>query len=77
MRKLSTIFLMALCTTACTTKYATNGENLYLKSKNGIRVSVPPPLTSSNISPFYDLPAQTQNAKVSISPPNGVYRDKA
>ena len=76
MRKLSIIVLMALFATACTTKYASNGENLYLQSRNGVKLNVPPPLTSANISPFYDLPAQTENARVSVNPPKGVHQDK-
>ena len=50
-------------------KYSSNGENLYLQSRNGTKIVVPPPLTSSNISNFYDLPEQNQDPKVSIDPP--------
>ncbi|WP_237759013.1 hypothetical protein [Legionella birminghamensis] len=53
---------------ACS-RYASNGENLYLGSHNGPSLNVPPPLTSENISHFYDLPDQRQNAQVSIVPP--------
>lgn len=50
--------------------YATNGEKLYLQSKNGPGVQVPTPLTDSNISPFYNLPNPSGPiARVSIQPP--------
>lgn len=67
MKKLSFIVLAALALTACNSRYASNGENLYLQSRNGEALVVPPPLTSANISNFYDLPQQTQDARVSIS----------
>jgi len=68
-KKLSFIVLAALALTACNSRYASNGENLYLQSRNGEALVVPPPLTSANISNFYDLPQQTQDARVSIAPP--------
>lgn len=50
--------------------YATNGEKLYLQSRNGPGVHVPSPLTDSNISPFYNLPNPSRPIpKVSIEPP--------
>lgn len=61
---LSCFFIISGCS-----RYASNGENVYLQSRNGQKVAVPPPLTSSNLSNFYDLPEQTQNATVSIEPP--------
>ena len=55
---------------SCTTRFATNGEKLYLKSQNGPGVKVNPPLTNTNISPFYNLPSQQSGVKpVSIAPP--------
>jgi uncharacterized lipoprotein len=54
---------------ACSAQYTTNGEQKYLESRNGERLVVPSPLSRANISDFYDLPAQTQNAKASIIPP--------
>jgi uncharacterized lipoprotein len=54
----------------CSSKFSTNGEKLYLKSQNGPGLKVPPPLVDSNISPFYNLPAQQRGVKaVSIAPP--------
>jgi uncharacterized lipoprotein len=58
----------ALLLTACS-QFASNGDKQYLQSKNGARVVVPPPMTDSNISHFYDLPPQSQNAVVGIRPP--------
>lgn len=68
MKKLSCLMLCSFVLMSCS-KYSSNGENLYLQSKNGQKVEVPPPLTSSNISNFYDLPEQTQDPKVNIQPP--------
>lgn len=68
MKKLGCLALSLLVLGSCS-KYSSNGESLYLQSRNGQKVEVPPPLTSSNISNFYDLPEQTQNANVSIEPP--------
>lgn len=51
------------------TDYDSSDKLHYLKSKNGPQLVVPPPLTSTNISDFYDLPPQNQDARVSITPP--------
>jgi uncharacterized lipoprotein len=67
-KKLSFMALCLLVLAGCS-KYSSNGENLYLQSRNGQKVEVPPPLTSSNISNFYDLPEQTHDPKVNIEPP--------
>lgn len=69
MKKLSFIVGAVLVLSACSGRYASNGENLYLKSRNGEKLDVPPPLTRANISDFYNLPPQNQNAQVSIAPP--------
>lgn len=68
MKKLGFVVLATLALSACS-RYSSNGEGLYLQSRNGVQLEVPPPLTSSNISHFYDLPPQNQNARVSIAPP--------
>nr|WP_276559044.1 hypothetical protein [Fluoribacter dumoffii] len=62
------IVFFALALSGCS-RYASNGENLYLGSANGPSLEVPPPLTRANISNFYDLPQQNQDARVSIEPP--------
>lgn len=64
--------LIILSLTACN-RYASNGEILYLRSHNGVPLEVPPPLTSSNLSNFYDLPPQTHNPRVSIIPPPPIH----
>ncbi|KTD12205.1 hypothetical protein [Legionella jamestowniensis] len=69
MKKFGFIILSVLVLSACS-NYASNGEALYLRSKNGQKLVVPPPLTDNNISHFYDLPAQNQNAMVNIAPPS-------
>lgn len=53
----------------CGGQYTSNGEQHYMQSKNGRDPVIPPSLSSASISHFYDLPAQNQNAKVSINPP--------
>lgn len=69
MKKLSFIFVcIALGFCGCS-RYASNGERLYLNSRNGSTLEVPPPLSRANISSFYDLPQQNQDAHVSIAPP--------
>ncbi|MCL5272071.1 MAG: hypothetical protein M1486_01915 [Gammaproteobacteria bacterium] len=69
MKKLSFIVLASLALSACNSRYTSNGENVYLQSRNGVKVVVPPPLSNANISNFYDLPPQNQDARVSIAPP--------
>ena len=68
MKKLCFITCISLALFGCS-RYATNGESLYLMSRNGPILEVPPPLSKANISNFYDLPQQNQNARVSIAPP--------
>ncbi|WP_298625742.1 hypothetical protein [uncultured Legionella sp.] len=72
MKKLSFIVLAALALSACNSRYTSNGENVYLHSRNGVQIVVPPPLTNANISNFYNLPPQNQDARVSIAPPGDV-----
>ena len=67
-KKVGLIILSALLA-ACNIKYTSNGEHQYLQSRNGVDIVVPPPLTANNISHFYDLPPQPENAQVSIEPP--------
>ena len=68
MKKL-VIAVISLLVSACTAQYTSNGEQKYMSSRNGVTLVVPPPLTSANISHFYDLPPQNQNAAVSTKPP--------
>lgn len=68
MKKLA-MAVMSLLVSACTAQYTSNGEQKYMASRNGVSLVVPPPLTSANISHFYDLPPQNQKATVSIKPP--------
>jgi uncharacterized lipoprotein len=63
------VVLAVLALSACSSRYSSNGETLYLKSQNGVKVEVPPPLTSANISGFYDLPPQNPSTGIDISPP--------
>ncbi|OGV50145.1 MAG: hypothetical protein A3F46_04040 [Legionellales bacterium RIFCSPHIGHO2_12_FULL_42_9] len=55
---------------SCSSQFVSHGEKMYLRSKNGPGVVVPPPLTDTNTSHFYDLPAQQKkHPKVSVVPP--------
>ena len=69
LKKLSCVVLAGLVLSACSSRYSSNGEHLYLNSRNGVKLEVPHPLTGANITNFYDLPAQDQDARVSIAPP--------
>ena len=69
MNKRCLLVLLPCLLAGCAGQYTSNGEQHYMQSKNGRDLVVPPPLSGANISHFYDLPAQTQNAKVSIIPP--------
>ena len=68
LRKLSCIILASLALSACSNRYSSSGDGLYLSSRNGAKMTVPSPLTSANIGNFYDLPPQTQDARISIEP---------
>lgn len=68
MNKLCFILGIVLILFGCS-RYATNGEHLYLQSRNGPSLEVPPPLSRANISTFYDLPQQDRDARVSVVPP--------
>lgn len=69
MKKVGIIVVLVLLQSACASNYTSNGEQHYLKSRNGVNMIVPPPLTTDNISHFYDLTPQNQRARVSIIPP--------
>lgn len=71
MKKLSVIVLATLALSACNSRYASNGEDVYLQARNGVKVVVPSSLSNFNISNFYDLPPQNQDARVNIAPPGG------
>ena len=66
---MSFILCLVLVLSACSGRYSSNGESLYLKSRNGVMLNVPPPLSKENISDFYNLPPQNQDATVRITPP--------
>lgn len=69
MKKIGWIFVVIGLLSSCSTRYASNAEKSYLRSKNGVELVVPPPLSSDEVSHFYDLPNQSQNPNVSIEPP--------
>jgi uncharacterized lipoprotein len=57
-----------MMTAGCMTRYATNGEHLYLGSTNGPKLVVPSSLSAESVSHFYDLPPSSPNAGVDITP---------
>lgn len=75
MKKIGFFLLASTFLVACA-NYTSVGEKYYLQSRNGMTVVVPPPLTDSNISHFYDLPPQTMNPEVRITPPYGEERKR-
>lgn len=68
-KKLAVVVSSALILCSCASQYASNRDKQYLASRNGKQLVVPPPLTTSNISHFYDLPQNNKSAAVSIAPP--------
>lgn len=69
MKKFVWFYLVAVMCTACSSRFSTNAEHQYLASRNGENLIIPSPLSDENISHFYDLPAQNQDAHVSVEPP--------
>lgn len=69
LKKLSFIFFISLCLTACS-RYATKGEQLYLQSKNEKPVKVLSPLDEKNISHEYHLTSPSRDPVIaSLAPP--------
>jgi hypothetical protein len=66
--KKNAVWIM-LFATSCSSYYTDNGDQRYLKSKNGPTLVVPPPLNTYSMSHFYDLAVQDKPAKVQIEPP--------
>lgn len=62
-------FLVSVVFLAACSQFSSNGDKHYMQAKNGANLKVLPPLNESNISHFYDLPAQNQNPTVNIKPP--------
>ena len=69
MKNIGLMIALSLVLVGCSAQYTSNGEQQYLASKNGVNLVVPPPLNSENISHYYDLPAQNQDAKIGVEAP--------
>ena len=69
MKKVRLMMVLSVLLTGCSAQYTSNGEQQYLKSRNGVNLVVPPSLSTVNISDFYDLPSQNQDARVTVAPP--------
>lgn len=67
--KINVLIAGLLSLMACSSRFDNSGEQRYLSSRNGMQLVVPSPLTTENIGYFYNLPAQTQDARVTIQPP--------
>lgn len=63
------ISMCTLSLMSCASYYASNRDKMYLKSKNGVALVVPPPLSTNNLGYFYNLPPQNQKGTVNIKPP--------
>lgn len=61
-------FVMVCVLAGCQMPFPSNDKQAYLKSKNGPRLVVPPPLQQDEISSFYYLPDAEGQKKVSIKP---------
>lgn len=68
MKKLSLVVFVLVGLTSCA-QYLKNNNDLSMRSRNGTKLVVPPPLTSDQISSYYDLPTQYQAAQISLAPP--------
>jgi uncharacterized lipoprotein len=62
------LILILLGLGGCQVPYPSNNKDAYLKSKNGPKLVVPPPLQQNEISSFYYLPNADGHKKVSIKP---------
>lgn len=69
MKKILLILSSFLLFSACSSYYTSNGDENYLKARNGSKLVVPSPLTQQNVSGFYVLPPQNESPQVSIKPP--------
>jgi len=70
-KKIGFLLVCMMCLASCATKYASNNQQQYLSSRNGVRLEVAPPLTNTNLSGFYELPTPDGAKKISVVPPRG------
>lgn len=68
------VLALATVLSGCS-KYASNGEALYLSARNGPNLVVPSPLSSVSISHYHDLPDVPNPAPVNLAPPGSNERD--
>lgn len=68
MKRVCVFVVVVLGLSSCS-YFGQNDANV-LNSRNGGSLVIPSPLTSDNLSPYYELPAQTQNAHISLVPPS-------
>ena len=59
--------VVSLC--ACNTPFTSNEKDQYLESKNAPDLVIKRPLTTSNLSGFYTLPAAPEHPSMEVLPP--------
>ena len=68
MLKVVGVGLVCFVLVSCAVPYSSSNAKGYLKSKNGPKLVVPPPLQQDEISSFYELPNAEGNKRVDIRP---------
>ncbi|WP_131781349.1 hypothetical protein [Legionella gresilensis] len=69
------VLAMSILGLVACSQYASTGEKIYLQSRNGATINVPPPLTAANIGHFYDLPTPAANFNIkSVEPSSAIAR---
>ncbi len=68
MFKVVCVFVLCIFMFGCQVPFPSNDAKAYLKSKNGPKLVVPPPLKHDEISSFYFLPEACGNKRVHIHP---------
>ena len=64
------VIMLSAILCSCASQFGSSAENAYLNSRNGAYPVITAPLTSSNLSHFYDLPQEEAPVAVTITPPS-------
>ena len=68
MLKVVGVGIVCFVLVSCAVPYSSSNTKGYLKSQNGPKLVVPPPLQKDEISSFYELPNAEGNKRVDIRP---------
>ena len=68
MLKVVGVGIVCFVLVSCAVPYSSSNTKGYLKSQNGPKLVVPPPLQQDEISSFYELPNAEGNKRVDIRP---------